>query len=264
MRSSILNILGFLISLVILIWGILLVTGVTTFSVVPEAYRFLNLPSLAIVFGGIFGSVFISYEFRGVIKALRDSLRLFSYSNIDDERLANDVDTIIEWQKQIKADRMGAINQLSQQYEDDFAGYLFSILDTNYSTEELRELGEANIQESYHRQKKINEILASMGKTAPVFGMLGTLFGLIVILSDFNEVETLLTGLAAALMTTLYGIIVGNFIFNPMAKKMNNIAAAEFFREKLILEGIILIENEKSALQIYDKLQAHIKRNQLS
>lgn len=70
-----------------------------------------------------------------------------------------------------------------------------------------------------------------MGKTAPVFGMLGTLFGLIVILSGFNEMDSLLTGLAAALMTTLYGIIIGNFIFIPMAKKMNNIASLQFFRE---------------------------------
>lgn len=263
MRSSILNILCFLISLVILIWGALLIIGVNTFNIIPESFRFLNLPSLAIVFGGIFASVFISYEFKNVALAVRDSFRLFSYSTITDELLAEDVDTIIQWQKRIKANRMEAINELSMEYDDEFAGYLFSILDTNYSTEELRELGEANIQESYHRQKKINEIIASMGKTAPVFGMLGTLFGLIVILSDFDEIETLLTGLAAALMTTLYGIVIGNFIFNPMARKMNNIASSQYFREKLILEGILLIEQGKTALQIYDKLQAHIKRNKL-
>ena len=100
-----------------------------------------------------------------------------------------------------------------------------------------------------------------MGKSAPVFGMLGTLFGLIVMLSGFNEVESLLTGLAAALMTTLYGIIIGNFIFIPMARKMNNIASLQYFREKMILEGVLLIENQKTSLQIYDKLQAHMRRN---
>lgn len=216
---------------------------------------------MAIVFGGIFASVFISYEFYNVIKAIRNSFRLFSYSNISDDLLLKDVERVIEWQKRIRADKMRAISELREEYEDDFAGYLFSILDTNYSTKELRELGEANIQESYIRQKKINDIIASMGKTAPVFGMLGTLFGLIVILSDFDEIESLLTGLAAALMTTLYGIIIGNFIFNPMAKKLNNIASMQYFREKLILEGILLIEEQKTALQIYDKLQAHIQRN---
>lgn len=235
--------------------------GLTSYNFIPESYSFLNLPSLAIVFGGIFASVFISYEFSNVIKAIRNSFRLFSYSNISDDLLLKDVERVIEWQKRIKADKMRAISELREEYEDDFAGYLFSILDTNYSTKELRELGEANIQESYIRQKKINDIIASMGKTAPVFGMLGTLFGLIVILSDFDEIESLLTGLAAALMTTLYGIVIGNFIFNPMAKKLNNIASMQYFREKLILEGILLIEEQKTALQIYDKLQAHIQRN---
>ncbi len=264
MRTSILNILCFLISVVILVWGAMLVMGVTTFNIIPGNFTFLNLPSLAIVFGGIFASVFISYEFNDVVKALRNSFRLFSYSNISDDVLLKDVEQIIEWQKRVKANKMRAVSELSEENENEFAGYLFSILDTNYTSEELRELGEANIQESYIRQKKINDIIASMGKTAPVFGMLGTLFGLIVILSDFDEIETLLTGLAAALMTTLYGIVIGNFIFNPMAKKLNNIASMQYFREKLILEGIILIEEQKTSLQIYDKLQAHIQRNSYS
>ncbi|WP_020402040.1 motility protein A [Gracilimonas tropica] len=261
MRTSVLNILCFLIASVILVWGALLVIGVSSFNFIPDDYRFLNLPSLAIVFGGILASVFISYEFGDVFKAIRDSLKLFSYSKITDELLAEDIEKIIQWQKRIKADRMGAIEELSLEYEEEFAGYLFSVLDTNYSTQELRELGQANIQESYIRQKKINDIISSMGKSAPVFGMLGTLFGLIVILSDFDQIETLLTGLAAALMTTLYGIIIGNFIFNPMARKMNNIASSKYFRKKLILEGVLLIEEGKTALQIYDKLQAHIQQN---
>lgn len=261
MRTSILNIISFLIAMMTLVWGVLLVTGILTYTLIPQDYSYLNLPSLAIVFGGIFASVFISYKFEDVMKALRNTLRLFTYSNISEQVLLQDVEQVIEWQKRIKKDEMKALDELSEEHDQEFSGYLFSILDTNYSSQELRELGEANIQESYLRQKKINDIVASMGKTAPVFGMLDTLFGLIVILSDFNEIETLLTGLAAALMTTLYGIMVGNFIFNPMAKKLNNIASMQYFREKIILEGIMLIEEGKTALQIYDKLQAHIQRN---
>ena len=166
----------------------------------------------------------------------------------------------MEWQKKIRIDKVRAVSELSEEYTNRFEGYLFSILDTNYSTEELRELGEINIQETYSRQQQINHIIGSMGKTAPVFGMLGTLFGLIVILSGFNEMDSLLTGLAAALMTTLYGILIGNFVFVPMAKKMNSIASLQYFREKLILEGIILIQEQKSSLQIYDRLKAHMHR----
>ena len=261
MRTSILNILGFCISVIILGWGALIVTGFTTYDVIPSGLQFLNLPSLAIVFGGISASVFISFSFWNVVKALRQSFRLFSYSDIDNKLLEQDVKRILEWQKRIQENKLKAISELSDEYENQFEGYLFSVLDTNYSSEELRELGEANIEESFIRQQKVNEIISSMGKSAPVFGMLGTLFGLIVILSGFNEIDSLLTGLATALMTTLYGILIGNFIFNPMAKKMDNIASLQYFREKLILEGILLIEQQKSSLQIYDKLQAHMQRS---
>ncbi|MCG8374540.1 MAG: MotA/TolQ/ExbB proton channel family protein [Balneolales bacterium] len=265
MRTSILNILSFLISFVILIWGALLVIGFTEYNLIPSNLEFLNLPSLAIVFGGICASVFISYPFRSVISAFRQSLLLFSHSNITEELLESDVQRVMDWQKMIKQDKIRAVNDLSTQYADSFEGYLFSVLDTNYTVEDLRELGEINIEENYSRQMMVNQIISSMGKTSPVFGMLGTLFGLIVILSGFSEVESLLSGLGAALMTTLYGILIGNFVFTPMAKKMNNIASLKYFRERLILEGVILIEEQKTSLQIYDKLQAHMRRtkNQL-
>ncbi len=260
MRTSLLNILGFCVSAVILVWGALIVTGVTYYNVIPGNLEFLNLPSLAIVIGGIFASVFISYPFKDVITAIGQSFRLFTYSGVTDEVLANDVSMIIEWQKRMKINKQETVNELAAQYEGEFLGYLFSILDTNYTIQELRELGEANIEESYTRQQKINTIIQSMGKSAPVFGMLGTLFGLIVILSGFDDTQALLSGLAAALMTTLYGIIIGNFIFTPMASKMNNIASLQYFREKLLLEGVLLIEQKKTTLQIYDTLQARLQR----
>ena len=261
MRTSILNILCFLISIVFLIWGSLLVIGYTEYDLIPSQLEFLNLPSLAIVFGGISASVFISYPFRSVMQAFLESTRLFSHSTITEELIESDIQRIMDWQKMIKEDKMRAISELSEQYVNNFEGYLFSILDTNYTTEELRDLAEINITENYTRQQMINQIISSMGKTSPVFGMLGTLFGLIVILSGFSEVESLLSGLGAALMTTLYGILIGNFVFTPMAKKMNNIATLRYFREKLILEGILLIVENKTSLQIYDKLQAHMRRN---
>jgi chemotaxis protein MotA len=247
--------------MVVVVWGALLVTGFTQYDVIPADYQFLNLPSLAIVFGGICASVFISYPFRSVLKAFAQSTKLFSHSTITDEVLEADAQRILEWQKMLKMNRNAALNRLSEEYANSFEGYIFSIMDTNYTLEELRELGEINIEENYSRQKQVNQIIFSMGKVSPVFGMFGTLFGLIVILSGFSEVESLLTGLGAALMTTLYGIVIGNFIFTPMARKMDNISSMQYFREKLILEGVLLIEQQKTSLQIYDKLQAHMRRN---
>lgn len=265
MRISFLNFLSFLGSILIMVWGALMVMGIAGYNLIPETYEFLNLPSLAIVFGGILANVFISYPFQQVAKALRNSLRLFSHSNITDDQLEQDIERILDWQQMIKQNEYQALSELQNKHNGKFEGYLFSLIDTNYSADEIRDLGEAYIEENYTRRQRINEIISNMGSTSPVFGMLGTLFGLIVILSGgFNEVESLVSGLGAALMTTFYGIVIGSLIFNPVAKKMQNIVSLQYFRKKLLLEGIILIQKRKSSLQIYDKLQAHMQRSKLS
>lgn len=262
MRISVPTILSFLLSILILVWGAMVVVGVIEFQFLPEEYAFLNLPSFAIVIGGVLSSVFISTPFKDVLTSLRNSMRLFSQSSITEEVLQKDIEKILDWKQMMNTNHNQSVLQLKSEYEGTFEGFVFSILDTNYPTETFGEICESNIEENYSRRSRINQVIAYMGKISPVFGMLGTLFGLIVILSRFEEMDYLLTGLAAALMTTFYGIVLGNFIFLPVSRKLDNNAALEYFRNKIILEGIILIEEGNTALQIYDRLTAHVQSNE--
>ncbi|MEX2456621.1 MAG: MotA/TolQ/ExbB proton channel family protein [Balneolaceae bacterium] len=261
MRTSIPTILSFLLSILVLVWGALVVIGIIDLQYLPEQYDFLNLPSFAIVIGGVLSSIFISTPFQDVLTSLRNSMRIFSQTNITEESLQRDIEKVMDWKRMINADRNRSFLQLKNEYEGTFEGFIFSILDTNYPTETIREIGESNIEDNYARKTRINQIIAQMGKISPVFGMMGTLFGLIIILSGFEDIDYLLTGLAAALMTTFYGIAIGNFVFLPVSRKLNNNAALNYFRDKLILEGIILIEEGNTSLQIYDRLTAHVQSN---
>lgn len=237
----------------------MVVIGIIDIQYLPEQYQFLNLPSLAIVIGGVLSSVFISTPFKDVITSLRNSLRIFSQTNITEESLQMDIEKVLDWKRMMNADHNRSVLQLKNENEGTFEGFIFSILDTNYPTNTIRNIGQSNIEENYARKSRISQIISYMGRVSPVFGMLGTLFGLIFILSGFEDVDNLLTGLAAALMTTFYGIILGNFIFLPVSRKLENSASLEYFRDKIILEGIILIEEGNTALQIYDRLTAHVQ-----
>ena len=96
------------------------------------------------------------------------------------------------------------------------------------------------------------DVLRAMGGAAPAFGMFGTLFGLIDMLSNLDD-PSMGPGLAAALMTTLYGIILSRFIFYPVAEKLK-FSLYKSFRETFMLEGIILINEKKTAFYVQDKL----------
>lgn len=264
MRLSITNIVGVLFSLSMLLFGVTEITGTTAvLETIPALtdYRFLNLPSLFIVLGGVLNAVFITYQPRYVGKAFGSIFLLFSQSNNSGKTLSKDLESILEWNDQIKSDRVNSLSKLEDQYSIEVSGYLFSLLSTNYSNDDIHEFGSNHIEEEYFRDLIVVDVLRAMGGAAPSFGMFGTLFGLIVMLGQLENPSGMGPGLAAALITTLYGISLARFIFYPVAEKLKNIAQLNKFREYFILEGILMINDKKSSFYIQDKLSTYLKRD---
>lgn len=264
MRISITNLLGVIFSIGMLVFGITEITTVTkVLNNIPalSQYRFLNLPSLFIVLGGILNAAFITYQPRYVGKALKSIFYLFSQAKTTAKTLEHDLGDILVWSDQIKNDRVNALVRLEEEYSKEVSGYLFSLVSTNYSSKEIEEFGTNHIEEQYFRELVIVDVLRAMGGAAPSFGMFGTLFGLIVMLGQLENPSGMGPGLAAALITTLYGISLARFIFYPVAEKIKNIAQLNRFREYFILEGILLINDKKSSFYIQDKLSTYLKRD---
>jgi chemotaxis protein MotA len=85
------------------------------------------------------------------------------------------------------------------------------------------------------------EIFNQMGAFAPAFGMIGTLIGLIQMLADLSDVNSVGPKMAIALITTFYGAVVANLIFIPMTVKLKRRSATETLEMNLVLEGISYI-----------------------
>lgn len=264
MRLSITNILGVIFSVGVLLFGVTEITGTTAvLNSIPALsnYTFLNLPSLFIVMGGILNAVFITYQPRYVGKAFGSIFLLFSQAKTSAKTLEEDLGELIVWNDQIKNDRVNALTRLEEEHGKDVSGYLFSLVSTNYSSAEIKEFGSNHIEEHYFRQMVVVDVLRAMGGAAPSFGMFGTLFGLIVMLGQLENPSGMGPGLAAALITTLYGISLARFIFYPLAEKIKNVAQLNRFREYFIMEGILLINEKKSSFYIQDKMSTYLRRD---
>jgi chemotaxis protein MotA len=81
-----------------------------------------------------------------------------------------------------------------------------------------------------------------MGRYAPAFGMIGTLIGLIFMLKSLDNVASIASAMAIALVTTFYGAILANIIFFPIAGKLKERSMAEVLKKEMILAGIISIQ----------------------
>ena len=116
------------------------------------------------------------------------------------------------------------------------------------------------------RHAQVSNVFRSAAAYAPIFGLLGTLVGVVQVLMTLTDPKTIGASMAVAMTATFYGIFGANFLFLPVAGKLNVYAQEEVFLEELMIEGILCIQQNEVPALTMRKLQsfaeAH-KRDQL-
>jgi len=103
------------------------------------------------------------------------------------------------------------------------------------------------------------EILRSMGQAAPALGMIGTLVGLVVMLRALGgDPSQLGPGMAVALLTTLYGVLLNRMVFTPAASKLAQKEAIARFRNFLVAEGFAMLAESRSPRYIQDRMNSYL------
>ena len=130
-----------------------------------------------------------------------------------------------------------------------------------YSLEELTEILETRIDYREVREKTQAGLFKSMGTMAPAWGMIGTLIGLVIMLSGFGGAggaDALGPGMSAALITTFYGAVFANLFFLPMGEKLNTRISFTSTLQAMLVEAARLIHQKKHPLIVREKLNSFI------
>lgn len=98
------------------------------------------------------------------------------------------------------------------------------------------------------------EVFLKWGELAPAFGMVGTLIGLITMLSKLDDPSAIGSGMATALLTTFYGSLLANLIFIPIASNLNEQSQSELFTAELVIDGVLEIQAGTNPRIIEEKL----------
>ncbi|MBF0432375.1 MAG: MotA/TolQ/ExbB proton channel family protein [Fibrobacteria bacterium] len=249
---SLSTLFGAIAGIGIVSWGVL--------SATKDWQIFISIPSASIVFGGTLTSAFIGYRWRYIQNSLFSILRVFVRQKITPRTLAEDVGLIIGWSKRVQKEGSVAFEKIGKESKSDYLDFVTALITTGYSQEEIRFFAETNIEENYFRHLNESNILSTMASASPAFGMVGTLIGLIVMLSKMDDPSQMGPGLSIALMTTLYGVLIARFIFQPCSTKVKQLLGIQRFREYLLLEGIMLILEKRSPFYIQDRLNSYLDR----
>ena len=242
-KNDMLTPVGLVLALGFVVYGISLgKTGIGAF---------VDAPSLAITVGGSFASVLITFSMEDLKTGLKITKEILRSGNINKVDL---VDQFKELARKVRKDGPLAVEQEVSEIEDAFLKKGLELAIDGIDMEDIKEILEIEIDEVESKYTTGSKIFKIWGSYAPAFGMVGTLIGLIQMLSDMGSPDTISSGMAAALITTFYGALMANAILNPIGFNIQIKGERECERMDMMICGIMSIQNGDSTRVIEEKL----------
>lgn len=246
------TIIAFLAGIAMVMGSILLTTD--------NPLVFYSLSSLCLVLGGTIATLFISFEYKTAIKALKLIFTAFRKHRDSSLSLKAEIALIVNWAYIIQK---SGLQGLEAEINDDlrerepFLTCGVELVVTGYSGTEIKQILLNTLKSKYEKENLAIEALKKMGGDAPAYGMLGTLIGLIIMLGNLgHNPASLGPSMAIALITTFYGIIFARLFFIPVATKTANRCDTTLFKNTLQMEGLVLLAERKSPRYIQDKINS--------
>ena len=226
-------------------------------------HQYLNVPSLIIVIFGTLTALVISLpldRISNVPKILSNIWKTENWSYL------GVIDQICDYAA--KARKSGTFS-LDKEVQNLPEGYMKDWLDlmiTERDPKKLKIYMFTEMANMANRHKNGADFFKKGEKYAPSFGMMGTVMGLIVMMNGFelegkelSETMTdLLGGMGTALITTLYGVLLANFVFGPIAGKLETLSSIEVRHRTVVMEGIMSIHSREHPIIVKERLMTFV------
>lgn len=226
---------------------------------------FLDLASVVIVLFGSYAAMFIGFEAKDVFYSNHLLLSVFKQHQDTNLSYKNEVGRIVRWAYIVQKNGLQGLetDAATSVGNDPFLKYGVDLVITGYTGNEVREILKESAFSIYQRETQHIDVLKQLGAYTPAFGMVGTLIGLIVMLGSMgSDPDSIGTGMAVALITTLYGILFARLVYMPASNKAAQRADNSLFRNLLLVESLVLLAERKSPRYIQDKVNAFLDPSQ--
>ncbi|MGE4290939.1 MAG: motility protein A [Desulfovibrio sp.] len=216
---------------------------------------FISIPSFLIVIGGTIGACLVNYPTNymlGVIGVMKNTF--FSSIQSPGEVIAQ----FLDYSNRARREGILSLEPVIKEIDDDYLRKGLQLTVDGLEPQTIQDILETEISYLEQRHESGAELLGVMGALAPAMGMIGTVIGLVQMLQTMSDPSTIGPAMAVALLTTLYGAVLSNLVFNPMAGKLKVRHKQEHLIREMILEGILSISKGENPRIIEEKLNSYI------
>lgn len=216
---------------------------------------FISVPSFLIVVGGTIGAAMVNYPMSYVIGVIGVMKNTFFTSL---ESPVEIVEKFKDYANRARREGILSLEPLIKEIDDDYMRKGLQLTVDGLEPQTIQEILETEISYLSDRHAMGAEVVGNLGVLAPAMGMIGTVIGLVQMLQTMSDPSTIGPAMAVALLTTLYGAILANLVFNPLAGKLKARSKEEILLREMIMEGILSISKGENPRIIEEKLNSYV------
>jgi len=239
-------------TLIGLVFGLSVITAAILFG--GDIGLFINIPGILIVIGGTVAATLIKFRLKDMLGAFKLAVRTAFQDKgttpLEVYNLALDMAALSRKKGPLALQEFQIDNELLRQG--------VRLIVDGHSLENTRHIIDQEAHQMVIRQERGETMFRGIGDSAPAFGMIGTLVGLVQMLAKLDDPANIGPAMAVALLTTFYGALIANLIAIPLADKLAEKTKQDLVINELVVETIVMIHQRQSSQVLAEALGAFL------
>lgn len=239
--------------------GILLVLGAIFGGQMVDGGQLdtlLNGAAAIIVFGGTLGAGLLQFSLPEARRAVHMLSWVFSPPALN---FAQGAEKLVGWSMQSRRFGLIGLERQAELEQDLFLRKGLQLIADGVEKETIRDIMEIELNIREQRDLQAARVFESMGGYAPTIGIIGAVLGLIHVMSNLSDPETLGSGIATAFVATVYGVGIANLVLLPIAGKLRSIIHMRYQYHEMMLEGFLSVVQGHNPAAIRLRLESYLK-----
>lgn len=233
----------------------MVILGVVTSGGIQSLPGYFDLPSICITFGGSFCCVLASVTLKEFLTNLKGFKLIFK---VRESNVATMISQIIDLSNVARKEGLLSLEEAANNLSDEFLKKGILLIVDGTDPELVRAIMETEMVSTEARHKKLIGFWENVQTLGPAWGMIGTLVGLVNMLNNMQDPSSLGPNMATALITTLYGSLLANWICAPVVNKLKARNEDEMSEMEIMIEGLLSIQAGENPRVIEEKLKSFL------
>src|SRR3989339_1583727 len=217
---------------------------------------FINMEAFLVVIGGTFCALLVNYPLSQVLGLRRVLKKVLLTTGEDTTEI---VSSFVDFTKKARTEGLLSLESDVKNVKNDFMRRGVQLVIDGFDSEFIRNMLETEIGFIRERHKVGQEIFNSLGTYAPAFGIIGTVLGMILLLSGVDDIAMVPKRMGLALAAAFYGLSSGYLLFYPMVGKLRRRSEEELLVKEIIIRGVLLLQSGVSPIIMESNLKAYLE-----